>query len=110
MKKIGFLVLLITVVLISTQCKKDDEKKKDTTPPTITLKGANPLFVDKGTTYVEPGFDANDDTDGDISADVKVSGTVDVNTEGTYELKYNVSDAAGNKAEEKKRTVKVMVF
>ncbi|RUA26449.1 MAG: hypothetical protein DSY76_06000 [Bacteroidetes bacterium] len=109
MRKIGFLMLVFTMVLFSTQCKKDDEKK-DTTPPTIVLKGANPMFVDKGTAYVEPGYEANDDTDGDISANVKVSGTVDVNTEGTYELKYNVSDAAGNKAEEKKRTVKVMIF
>lgn len=109
MKRIGFLVLMVTLVLVSTQCKKDEEKK-DTTAPIIVLKGENPLFVDKGTAYVEPGFDANDDTDGDISANVKVTGTVDVNTEGTYELLYNVSDAAGNKAEEKKRTVKVMIF
>jgi len=109
MKKLGPILLVLIILSLSTQCKKEEEDK-DTTAPTITLKGANPQFVDKGTAYVDPGYTADDDVDGDISNDVKVSGTVDVNTEGTYKLKYNVSDKAGNNADEKSRTVKVMIF
>ena len=110
MKKLGSILLVLIVLSLSTQCKKEEEKDTDTTAPTITLKGANPQFVNKGTAYVDPGYTADDDVDGDISNEVKVSGTVDVNTEGTYELKYNVADKAGNNADEKSRTVKVLVF
>ncbi|MCK5856368.1 MAG: DUF5011 domain-containing protein [Bacteroidales bacterium] len=109
MTKIWAVVFIVFVLIVSTQCKKEEEEK-DTTPPVISLEGANPLSVDKGTAYVEPGFSASDDLDGDISSNVKVTGNVDVNTEGTYYLKYNVSDAAGNNADEQTRKVNVMIF
>jgi hypothetical protein len=110
MKKLWTISVLLFVLLLSTQCKKDEEKEPDTTPPVITLDGANPLNVNKGDAYAEPGYTATDDVDGDISINVKVSGNVDVNTEGIYYLKYNVQDAAGNKADEQTREVKVMIF
>jgi len=109
MKRFSFILVLMAIVLVSTQCKKEEEEK-DTTPPVITLKGSNPMNVDKGSTWVDPGAKATDDTDGDISDKIKVTGTVDTNIEGVYKLKYNVSDAAGNAAEEKTRSVRVMVF
>lgn len=68
----------------------------DTTAPVITLLGDNPLVVVKGTTYTEPGATAEDDRDGDISANITVTGYVDPNSIATYELVYSVSDAAGN--------------
>ena len=109
MKKLMYFLLLSLVMLSLSQCNKDDDEK-DTTPPVITLEGANPQLVNKGDPYVDPGYKATDDTDGDITDKVVVSGNVDTSTEGTYYLKYNVSDAAGNKAEEKTRGVKVMIF
>ena len=45
-----------------------------------------------------PRVEAHDVRDGNITADITVSGTVDVNTTGTYTLTYTVSDAAGNEA------------
>ena len=101
---------MVSILALSTQCKKEEEEKPDTTPPVITLIGNNPLMVDKGTTFVDPGAVATDDKDGDISDQVSVDGTVDTSIEGTYFLKYNVSDAAGNKADELMREVRVMVF
>ncbi|MCB9140393.1 MAG: DUF5011 domain-containing protein, partial [Caldilineaceae bacterium] len=70
----------------------------DTTPPVIALAGDNPLILALGTPYVEPGYTATDDVNGDLTDDVTVSGTVDVNTAGTYTLVYSVADAAGNTA------------
>ncbi len=109
MKKLVFLFGLFAFILLSTQCKKDEEDK-DTTPPVITLKGDTLMFVNKDSLYVEPGYTATDDTDGDITNKVSIKGHVDTSVEGTYFLYYDVSDAAGNAAEQKKREVKVMIF
>ena len=43
-------------------------------------------------------MEAHDVRDGNLTSSVSVSGTVDVNTTGTYTLTYTVSDAAGNQA------------
>lgn len=78
----------------------------DTTAPVITLTGGT-VNLTQGTAFVDPGFTATDDTDGDITASVVVTGTVDVNTVGTYTLNYNVSDAAGNAATQVSRVVNI---
>ncbi|WP_156490331.1 immunoglobulin-like domain-containing protein, partial [Oleiphilus sp. HI0086] len=46
--------------------------------------------------------------DGDVSADIGVSGSVDPNTIGAYTLSYNVSDSAGNAATTVVRTINVV--
>ncbi len=68
----------------------------DTMPPVINLAGENPLTIEQGNAFVEPGFTALDNVDGDLTALVAVNGTVDVNTVGSYVLNYSVSDTAGN--------------
>lgn len=68
----------------------------DTTPPVITLAGANPMQLIQGTPYVEPGYSATDNVDGDVTGDVVVTGSVDHNTVNQYSLTYSVTDAAGN--------------
>jgi hypothetical protein len=80
----------------------------DSTSPVITLTGANPMDVNLGSTYTEPGATAIDDVDGDITGSILMSGTVDTNTLGSYVVSYNVSDAAGNAAVEVTRTVNVV--
>jgi hypothetical protein len=45
---------------------------------------------------VDPGYDANDTLDGNLTASVSISGALDVNATGTYTLNYSVSDTAGN--------------
>ena len=52
----------------------------------------------KGVAWVDPGVEALDVRDGNITGNVTVSGSVDVNSTGTYTLTYTVSDAAGNQA------------
>lgn len=79
----------------------------DTTPPVITLNGASTIDLEVGDTYTELGATATDNVDGDISANIVITGTVNTNTEGTYTRYYNVSDAAGNAATQVTRTINV---
>ena len=68
----------------------------DDTPPVITLAGQTNMTISVGATYTDPGYTATDNYDGDITGSVTVSGTVDVNTTGTYTIHYDVSDSSGN--------------
>ena len=80
----------------------------DDDPPVITLSGSTTINLNVGTPYSEPGFSATDNVDGDITANVVVGGdTVDTSTVGTYVITYDVSDAAGNAATQRTRTVNV---
>ncbi len=76
--------------------------------PTISLVGDYTTSIEQGDNFTDPGSSAQDDVDGDISANVVVTGSVDTNIVGTYELKYNVSDNAGNQAIEVTRVVNVL--
>jgi len=101
-------ILIISFGLLSLSCKKD--KKVDTTIPVITINGANPITVAKDSVYSDLGASASDDKDGDISANIIVNSNVNIHSIGDYTVKYNVSDAAGNKATEVTRVVKVRVL
>lgn len=70
----------------------------DTTPPTITLNGDSEVALIVGDTYTEDGATATDDTDGDLTDAITITGSVDTATAGTYTLTYAVSDTAGNSA------------
>ncbi len=80
----------------------------DTTAPVITLQGDSVVSVVVGNAYVEPGYDAIDNVDGDVTGSVTVVSNVDTNVIGEYQVTYNVSDAAGNVATEVVRTVHVI--
>ena len=67
--------------------------------PVLTLQGDNPLTLQQGESFLEPGFTATDDPDGDLSARVTISGTVTTTTPGTYRLRYRVVDSDGNSVE-----------
>jgi len=65
------------------------------------------MSVNRGNSFVEPGYKAIDDVDGDITHKVTVSGSVNTEVVGTYTLTYTVSDNAGNTAKAT-RTVNVI--
>ncbi len=80
----------------------------DTTPPVIVLVGANPQEITIGNAYTELGATATDNVDGNITADILIDATaVNTNVIGSYNVTYNVSDAAGNAAAQQVRTVNV---
>ena len=75
-------------------------KYDDPFPPTLTLKGESETSFFAGREeYSEPGYEADDNVSGDITARVKVEGKVDSATPGEYLIKYSVEDDWGNKAE-----------
>jgi len=67
----------------------------DTEAPTISLVGGN-MTIEEGGTFVEPGYSATDNVDGDLTNSVTVTGSVDTSVPGTYLRTYSVTDAAGN--------------
>lgn len=83
-----------------------DVEIKDTEKPVITLSRGEEITVVLDSEYKEPGYKAIDNYDGDITKDVKVSGKVNTKKEGTYKIKYTVTDGSGNKAT---KTRKVLV-
>ncbi len=84
-----------------------DGTVSDTEKPIIILVGGQ-VNLTVGDPYNEPGATATDNEDGDLTADIAIAATgVDAGTAGTYQVTYNVSDAAGNVADERIRTVNV---
>ncbi len=79
----------------------------DTTPPVIVLNGPSTVNLLVGDSYVEQGATATDNVDGDLTASIVISGSVNTAVAGTYFINYNVSDAAGNAATQVTRTVNV---
>ncbi len=77
----------------------------DTTAPVITLIGASTINLEVGDTYNELGATATDNVDGNITSSIVITGTVNTNSAGTYTRFYNVSDAAGNAATQRTRSV-----
>ncbi|MDD5699946.1 MAG: DUF5011 domain-containing protein [Candidatus Nanoarchaeia archaeon] len=75
--------------------------------PVISLIGANPVTITKGGTYTEFGATAADVEDGNLTASIIISGSVNTNAVGTYFITYSVTDSAGN-AVSAVRTVKVV--
>ena len=112
MKKIQyFLAALFVVTLIYSGCKKDDNS--DDSKPYIEVLGYTPVNHSLGLPYTDAGALVWDITiDGDtieITDRLVVNNPVDVNTAGTYHVTYNASDEAGNQADERKRTVNVVI-
>ena len=80
----------------------------DITTPVITLLGANPMTIEVNTEYIEPGFTAIDNVDGDITNNVATTSNVNKNIIGVYTVTYNVSDSSGNPAPEVIRTINIV--
>ena len=82
-------VIIVTEIVVET----------DETPPVLILLGDRNITLFLEESFVESGFNATDNKDGNISDRVVVSGTVDTLNVGSYELSYAVTDDAGNQSE-----------
>lgn len=85
----------------------------DTTPPEIILLGPNTLTIECKDTDPDIMAQAIDNVDGDITSQgiVTVVGTTvfaALQTPGSYTIRYNVSDAAGNAATQVSRPMEVV--
>ena len=66
----------------------------DTLAPAITLTGSNPLYVELGASFADPGATANDACAGPVAA--LANGTIDTSAVGTNTLTYLATDGNGN--------------
>ena len=80
----------------------------DNEPPVIIV---NPISIDIEVGSDPPnllaGVSATDNLDGNLTNSISISGSVNVNAVNVYLIQYNVSDAAGNSANQETRTYSV---
>ena len=85
---------------INYQNKKETIKRmvkvKDTTLPVIILKGQKTAIQTINQNFEEPGYEANDNYDGDITDKVHIE--KEIINEREYKLRYTVKDSSGNEA------------
>lgn len=68
----------------------------DTTPPVLTLRGPSLIQIAPDDTFIEPGYTAYDNKDGDITSRVKFRSVEDSTQPSRTRITYSVSDNAGN--------------
>ena len=64
-------------------------------PPILTMIGESLIQLDIGGSYLEPGFKAIDEIDGDITNRVIIKSTLDCNKVGAYTIDYAVTNTSG---------------
>jgi M6 family metalloprotease-like protein len=79
----------------------------DATAPEIVLAGEASVTLECGSAWSDPGATALDLCDGDLTASIQVSGSVDTAQPGLVEIAYSVVDTAGLSAM-RTRTVTVV--
>jgi len=89
----------------NTANARSNRFRLDNTAPVITLVGPPSMHVPAGSKYAEQGATATDAGGSGVAGPVAATGSVDTEVPGTYTLRYNVSDLAGNAAAEETRTV-----
>lgn len=101
------IVAAFFMLLTFASCKKESTLNVSsvTTYPELTLLGDALMLLEAGSTFTDPGAEANVGTD---MVPVVVSGTVDVNTPGIYTITYSAENAEGFSAMTN-RTVMVAV-
>lgn len=112
MKKLAIPIVLIVFALsLSPACNKTENG--DNNSPYIVVNPPNPQYWALDIPYEDAGAEAFDITvtgdTVDITSRLQTTDNVNVNVAGEYEVQYNVTDEAGNTAEQKTRTVKVVL-
>ncbi len=64
--------------------------------PTLVLKGGTTHFVRVNSNYIEPGYSAKDNIDGNLTSKVVITSNVDTSKSGEYFVEYKVSDRSEN--------------
>jgi hypothetical protein len=88
--------------------RTDMSKAGDVIPPYLTLIGNDTIYLEPGQAINDPGANACDDEDGDVSGRVQIDSTqVDINTAGIYRSYYTAADHSGNESGEISRVIVV---
>lgn len=79
----------------------------DDVKPNLKLKGDSVMEINLGEKFVEPGFEAEDEVDGDLTDKVEIINGLDEKTVGSYKITYTVKDKSGN-SKKQTRTINVI--
>ena len=71
----------------------------DDIDPVIKLKGEQIIKISINKQYIEPGYIAIDEYDGDITNKVQITGEIDAENYGEYVLTYKATDNSNNQTE-----------
>ena len=112
MRKLVIPIILVVFALsLSTTCNKNENG--DNNPPYILVNPPNPQYWALDNPYEDAGAEAFDITQAgdtvDITNRLQTTDNVNVTVTGEYEVLYNVTDESGISAEQKTRTVKVVL-
>ena len=69
----------------------------DKEPPEIALTEGKKISVQPMSKFEDPGAEAYDDSDGDVTDQITAEGIVDTSNRGDYKIRYTVTDSYGNK-------------
>ena len=67
----------------------------DTIPPTLLLDGSTNITLQKGNIFVEPGYNAFDFSNIDLTDQVSIESNLDIQNVGSYTITYTIVDDAG---------------
>ena len=90
------LVLFVSDSSDNSYSKNVQIKREDIENPSLILYGNTVMYIPLNSFYSEPGYEAYDNCDGDITGSVSVDGSVNTAASGTYTINYSVSDSTGN--------------
>ena len=79
----------------------------DRTAPVVSLLGASSMSLTTGSTFSDPGATAADAREGNVTARIVKSGSVNTAAAGAYTLTYSATDSLGNASAVVTRTVTV---
>lgn len=83
------IVLFLFVGLVSCDKDETEDLSRVTEFAAITLNGDNPMFLEVGEAYTEPGGETN------TGDPITISGSVDSDTPGVYTISYSATNADG---------------
>lgn len=93
---------MFLVIILITACQKEDN-----IAPELTLEGGDTVTTILNDDFEDPGFQAIDNIEGNISNRVVIDTDLNVDKVGYYEVSYTVIDNAGNQSPVKIRVIKV---
>lgn len=101
---LNILLIITIIILISipalepTNSLQDTPKQEaivDKNPPSIILT-QDTITIEINNNYIEPGYKAIDNIDGDITNKVTISNNITISIPGTYQVTYKVTDSSNN--------------
>lgn len=103
---IVILVIMLTGFFMIAKNLYEREIYKNSRP-IVEIIGDKHISINVGELFKDPGAEAHDYLDNNITNKIVVQGKVDTSKEGVYYLYYSVTNSRGLKSEEALRVVKV---